>query len=67
MYFKWLGLSSLLNGSVWFQLFLNKFGLPFLKWFGLNGLRAHKRFGLVFVLYKLFCSIRSGFNVKKLN
>ena len=43
-FIKWFG----------FNFYVNGFGLPFLKWFGLNGLRVHKRFGLVFVLYKWF-------------
>ena len=44
------------NGLVWF-------GFNFsLNSLGLNGLRVHKRFGLVFVLYKWF-----GFKAKKLN
>ena len=49
-FIKWFG----------FNFYVNGFGLPFLEWFGLNGLRVHKQFGLVFILYKWF-----SFKVKK--
>ena len=52
----WLGLIFLLNGSIWFQLFPNGFGLPFLKWFGLMACKFIS--GLVWLLFYIAALVR---------
>ena len=46
---------------------LNGFDLNSLVYLFLNGLKVHKGFGLVFVLYKWFGSVWFGFKAKKPN
>ena len=53
-FIKWFGLVSTFPKT----LLVKWFGFPFHKLFGLNVLKVHKGFGLVFVLYKWFGSVR---------
>ena len=53
-FIKWFGLVSTFPKT----LLVKWFGFPFHKLFGLNVLKVHKGFGLVFVLYKRFDSVQ---------